>query len=230
MALNTLITRMVVVLATVMLIPAENRQSDFAAAMKSEMAQQFAHDAISTTIHTALGVIGAIPLVGGIADAADTAYYAAQGDYAGAALSGASIAASALPGVDQLAAGSKLAHLFAASKANTVNKLATAGEDLFVGSYSQSRRGNIKTGLNSTHTPHHAVQNAISQTSHGKGVTINIRKPFHEKTRTYRKPIEKELTQRQHLYKDVMDLRNILREANYPRSTVNRQLQDLISA
>lgn len=31
------------------------------------------------------------------------------------------------------------------------------GEDLFVGTYNQVRRGNINFGLNETHTPHHAV-------------------------------------------------------------------------
>ena len=62
------------------------------------------------------------------------------------------------------------------------NNLAKAGEDLFVGTYSQSRYGNIKLGLNKTHTPHHAVQNAISETTHGRGITINIRKYLHELT------------------------------------------------
>lgn len=58
---------------------------------------------------------------------------------------------------------------------------------MYVGTYSKSRYGNIKTELNRTHTPHHVVQDAISNTSHGKGITINIRKDLHELTGTFKK-------------------------------------------
>ena len=115
-----------------------------------------------------------------------------------------------------------------AEGAHVPNKLAEPGEDLFVGIYNQVRRGNIKSGLNPTHTPHHAVQDAVSTTTHGRGVTINMSKTLHEKIRTYRKPVEQGLDARTHLAKDVKDLRGIFRDAGYDRFTVNRQLQELI--
>ena len=108
-------------------------------------------------------------------------------------------------------------------------QLAKPGEDLYVGTYSKSRYGNIKSGLNKTHTPHHAVQDAISETSHGRGITINIRKDLHELTGTFRKTRDIDPTDlRKNLAADVWELRNILRDAGYDRSTVNRQLQELI--
>ncbi len=107
-------------------------------------------------------------------------------------------------------------------------KLAEVGEDLFVGGYGQVRRGNIKSGLNSTHTPHHSVQDAISSTSHSTGVSINMRKDLHAMTRTFRKPVDEGLSQRQHLFKDVWDIKNILNKAGYDRSVINAQLKELI--
>jgi len=65
--------------------------------------------------------------------------------------------------------------------------LPKAGEDLFVGSYGESRAGNLRTGLAATHTPHHVVQGAVSMTSRYTGVTINLRKHLHGLTRTYGK-------------------------------------------
>ena len=107
--------------------------------------------------------------------------------------------------------------------------LAGAGEDLFVGTYNQVRAGNIKSGLNSTHTPHHVVQDALSQTTHGKGITINLRKDLHELTRTYRVPIDKSIVGlRNNLATDVKDVKNILLNAGYDPKVVNRQLQELI--
>jgi hypothetical protein len=107
-------------------------------------------------------------------------------------------------------------------------KLAEAGEDLFVGDYGQVRRANIKSGINSTHTPHHSVQDAVSSTSHWTGVSINMRKDLHALTRTYSKPVEEGLSLRQHLYKDVWDVKNILTNAGYDRSVINAQLKELI--
>ncbi len=107
-------------------------------------------------------------------------------------------------------------------------ELSKKGEDLFVGTYSQSRNGNLKSGLNSTHTPHHSVQDAVGNTSHGTGVTINMRKDLHAMTRTYRKPVEKGLSSRQHLGRDVSDIKRILTDAGYERSKINAQLQELI--
>ena len=107
--------------------------------------------------------------------------------------------------------------------------LAGAGEDLFVGTYNQVRAGNIKSGLNSTHTPHHVVQDALSQTTHGKGITINLRKDLHELTRTYRVPIDKSIVGlRNNLAANVKDVKNILLNAGYDPKVVNRQLQELI--
>ena len=107
--------------------------------------------------------------------------------------------------------------------------LAGAGKDLFVGTYNQVRAGNIKSGLNSTHTPHHVVQDALSQTTHGKGITINLRKDLHELTRTYRVPIDKSIVGlRNNLAADVKDVKNILLNAGYDPKVVNRQLQELI--
>jgi hypothetical protein len=107
-------------------------------------------------------------------------------------------------------------------------KLAEAGEDLFVGGYGQVRRANIKSGLNPTHTPHHSVQDAVSSTSHSTGVSINMRKDLHALTRTFRKPVEEGLSLRQHLFKDVWDVKKILTNANYDRSVINAQLKELI--
>lgn len=93
-------------------------------------------------------------------------------------------------------------------------QLAKPGEDLYAGTYSKSRYGNIKSGLNKTHTPHHAVQDAISETSHGRGITINIRKDLHELTGTFRKTRDIDPTDlRKNLAADVWELRNILRDA-----------------
>jgi RHS repeat-associated protein len=96
-----------------------------------------------------------------------------------------------------------------AATTRTPVKLAEAGEDLFVGGYGQVRRANIKSGLNPTHTPHHSVQDAVSSTSHSTGVSINMRKDLHALTRTFRKPVEEGLSLRQHLSKDVWDIKNI---------------------
>ena len=107
--------------------------------------------------------------------------------------------------------------------------LAKAGEDLYVGTYNQVRGANIKAGLNNTHTPHHVIQNAVSPTTHGKGITINLRKDLHEQTWTYKKPLVKGLTKRQYLARDAYDVRKILREADYERSIINRQVGELIA-
>jgi RHS repeat-associated protein len=107
-------------------------------------------------------------------------------------------------------------------------ELAKAGEDLFVGTYNASRRASIKSGLNKTHTPHHAVQDAVSDTSHGKGVTINLRKDIHRDTATNGKPARKLSSKRSHLAADVGELRNLLKQNNYQRPVRNRQLQELV--
>lgn len=105
--------------------------------------------------------------------------------------------------------------------------LAKPGEDLYVGTYSKSSYWNKKTGLNKTHTPHHAVQDAVSSVSHGKGITINIRKDIHLDTDTYGS-LRTGLTNRQHLAADIAELRVLLKENGYSRSTINVQLNELI--
>ena len=107
-------------------------------------------------------------------------------------------------------------------------RLAEPGEDLFVGTYNQARRGNLKTSLNSSHTPHHVVQHAVSRSTHGRGITINLRRDLHELTRTFGTPVQTAPNLRTHLARDIRDLHRILRNAGYDRSTINRQLRELI--
>ena len=105
--------------------------------------------------------------------------------------------------------------------------LAKHGEDLFVGTYSESKYWNKKMGLTSSHTPHHVVQDAISSVSHGRGVTINLLKEIHAKTGTFCKT-RYYSNKRQHLAADVIELKKLLLEHGYTRSTVNAQLHELI--
>jgi RHS repeat-associated protein len=102
------------------------------------------------------------------------------------------------------------------------------GQDLFVGTYNVSRRGNIKSGLNGTHTPHHVVQNAATvSTTHGRGITINILKDLHELTWTFGRNADLGCNYR-NLAMDIRNLRKILGNAGYDRSTVNQQMKELI--
>ncbi|WP_343337956.1 hypothetical protein TPELB_33430 [Terrisporobacter petrolearius] len=105
---------------------------------------------------------------------------------------------------------------------------AKAGEDLYVGSYSKSSTANRKSGLNATHTAHHAIQNATSKVSRGRGASINLKKSIHEKTYTYRNPKLREGTRRQQLAADIRELRGLLKEDGYNRKVINRQLKELI--
>ena len=177
-------------------------------------------------IHTALDAASLVldatgvgATVSWVPDALNGLLYLGRGDVLGALGSGAAMAPFLGGGVNFGRIG---------ARADQVAGLAKPGEDLFVGTYSKSRRGNLKSGLNPTHTPHHAIQNAASPTTHGRGITINMRKDLHEKTRTFRRPLDRSLTRRQQLARDVKDLRRILREADYDRSQVNRQLVELI--
>ncbi len=105
--------------------------------------------------------------------------------------------------------------------------LAKPGEDLYVGTYAKSSYWNKKTGLNATHTPHHAIQDAVSTVSHGKGITINLRKDIHVQTETYGRK-RQGLTNRQNLAADIAELRVLLKNAGYERSVINAQLNELI--
>lgn len=111
--------------------------------------------------------------------------------------------------------------------ARTTPPVPQAGEDLFVGLYGQTRRANIQSGLNATHTPHHVVQNAVSETSHSLGVTINMRKDLRALTRTFGTSADRG-SNMLNLAADIRDLRNIFRNAGYDRSLVNQQMRRLI--
>jgi RHS repeat-associated protein len=110
----------------------------------------------------------------------------------------------------------------------TQTRLAKPGEDLFVGSYASSTRANVRTGLNRTHTAHHAPQDAISGLSRGRGITINIRKDLHTRTASFSRPARPLATRRRHLAADAWELRGLLRGARYERATRNRALLELI--
>jgi RHS repeat-associated protein len=106
--------------------------------------------------------------------------------------------------------------------------IAKPGEPLYVGSYSTSKYWNKKTGLNPTYTPHHAIPDAVSPTSHGKGITINLPKHIHELTETYKR--SRHLASlRDHLASDAVDLRKLLRGAGYDPQVVREQVSELIS-
>ena len=83
--------------------------------------------------------------------------------------------------------------------------LAKPGEDLYVGTYGKSSYWNKKSGLKTTHTPHHVIQDAVSANSHGKGITINLRKDIHLQTETYGSK-RTGLTNRQNLASDILEL------------------------
>jgi RHS repeat-associated protein len=107
-------------------------------------------------------------------------------------------------------------------------ELAKPGEDLYVGTYSTSRRGNIKSGLNATHTPDHVIQDAASHLSHGRGITINIPKSVHAMRRTTSRPLQSLPNWREHLARDVIELRILLVAHGYDPNLVDRQLRELI--
>ena len=94
--------------------------------------------------------------------------------------------------------------------------LAGPGEDLYVGTYGSSTYANGKTGLNATHTPHHAV----SPTTKCKGITINLRKYLHALTWTFRRAFVRGLTKEQYLARDIKDLRKILTNAGYDKKVI----------
>jgi RHS repeat-associated protein len=112
--------------------------------------------------------------------------------------------------------------------------LAKPGEDLYVGTFGQSRGGNIKSGLNPTHTPHHIVQDAVSSTTHSKGVTINLSKELHSQTATFKRPVRKfenpnnQNVNRLHLAADIKEMRKLLSGAGYKQNKINTQLKEVI--
>ena len=105
--------------------------------------------------------------------------------------------------------------------------LAGPGEDLYVGTYGSSIYANGKTGLNATHTPHHAIQDAVSPTTKCKGITINLRKDLHALTWTFRRAFVRGLTKEQYLKRDIDDLRKILTNAGYDKKVITEQLYEL---
>ncbi|GAA3980261.1 hypothetical protein GCM10022407_26900 [Hymenobacter antarcticus] len=195
---------------------------------------------VSTGVHTALDVVGLVPGLGEVADGLNAVGYLLEGNKTDAALSAAAMipfAGMAATGAKFLRTADKIAT--AANHADEAVALAKKGEDLFVGSYSQSSKANRVSGLNKTHTPHHAVQNAVSPSSRGSGPTINLKHDIHAKTATNGKPrrdVSGALKQnsnntnslRVHLAADVRELRGLLKEAGYETKTVNAQLTELI--
>lgn len=127
-------------------------------------------------------------------------------------------------------AAQKVYSKFGAGRATKglATRLAKPGEDLYVGPYSVSSRANRASGLNRSHTPHHAPQDAVSGVSRSRGITINIRRDLHERTTTFRRAPRDLPSRRSHLAADVWELRGLLRGAGYARSTRNRQLQELV--
>ena len=101
------------------------------------------------------------------------------------------------------------------------------GEDLYVGLYSESSKANKLSGLDSTHTPHHVVQDRVSDLPKSNGVTINLHKDLHRKTRSWCRNADLG-DNRRNLAADILNLRNILREAGYDASLVNQQMRKLI--
>jgi hypothetical protein len=174
-------------------------------------------------IHTALDLGSFVPGLATVTSLANAALYAAEGNYTDAAL--AALVAIPVAGAAVLAARVGLKAL----KAAKARRLARPGEDLFVGTYNESRAANLASGLNATHTPHHVVQAAVSlASSRGTGITVNLNKGLHAVTRTFRRPVDATLNLRTHLARDIRDLRGILSGAGYNRGVINRQLQELI--
>jgi hypothetical protein len=101
------------------------------------------------------------------------------------------------------------------------------GEDLHVGPYRRSYLANKLSGLGKTHTAHHVLQAAVGRITRDDGITINIRKELHKLTRTFRKRVQ-EGQPRQHLARDIRDLRNILKDAGYDPRLIRQQLRKLI--
>jgi hypothetical protein len=82
-------------------------------------------------------------------------------------------------------------------------------------------------GLSATHTPHHAVQDAVSKVSRDRGATINLRRDLHDLTRSKNRNADLG-NNVSNLAADVWDIRNILRNAGYNRALVNQQMKALI--
>jgi RHS repeat-associated protein len=125
----------------------------------------------------------------------------------------------------------------ASSSAKLETPLAQPGEDLYVGTYRESYNANTKSGLKSSHTPHHAVQHAVGSKKRPDGVTINLDKKLHEQTGSYKKmrKIDKSMQHpnntnihRVHLSKDIRELRELLKYAGYSQQQINKQLKELI--
>jgi hypothetical protein len=78
------------------------------------------------------------------------------------------------------------------------------------------------------YAPHHVIQDAISPTSRGTGIAINLRHELHAQTRTFRQRVVKLPNLRIHLAADIANLHKILSAAGYERSMINQQLLELI--
>src|SRR5205085_989524 len=113
--------------------------------------------------------------------------------------------------------------------ATEATALAGPGEDLFVGTYSVSRNSSFKTGLWRSNVPHHVVQGKVSPAAtYNKAITISIPRRLHSQLETTSRAARSLPNLRSHLAADVRELRGVLRKEGYSRSTVNRQMRELI--
>lgn len=108
--------------------------------------------------------------------------------------------------------------------------------ELEVGTYNSLYHANKQRGITKSITPHHGPSDAYMQNlgiynySHGRGITINLDISRHIRTRTFgnANPI-RGLTPRDELARDIVNVRNILRQDNIYNSYADQQLQRWIA-
>ncbi len=83
--------------------------------------------------------------------------------------------------------------------------------------------------MNQSHTPHHAPADKISPASHGKGITTNLKKWLHKKTRTYkRNPTRgRSYSNTDEFHADAENIRRILKKDDYDPHIVERHINEL---
>jgi len=177
----------------------------------------------------AANTAGFVPILGIPADLTSAGISAKQHDWFGVGLSLVGMVpllGDATDGIKEVRGGVKVVR--ALKDSGEAAELARAGEDLFVGTYDAAYGALRRAGHTGELTAHHVVQDAGSEVSHGKGITISLRKAIHEATETFRRPKRMLSTMRQYLAADISELRRLLRENGYSREVVNRQLRELI--
>ena len=81
------------------------------------------------------------------------------------------------------------------------------GEELFVGTYNQAYRGNKNAKRVRYLVPYHIVQDAVSETSRGKGATINTPRAVHKNLLSTNVSYDRSISLRTHLARDLLYLR-----------------------